>query len=163
MLHSLLSFDNFNKSQGDHKFTMKSQTSLSLTVAHQQTVFSLVGNDTPQTMADPWSTVPELRLNLCVYILCMVGGLVGNSMVILIMIRWDTTLHCNILHRNMFRQKANRKFHTDTWKTNLFLLSLSVRGWICHLTFLIPMQRCLICCWCWLQFLLSCCTISQFK
>ena len=70
----------------------------------------LVGNETPQSMADPWSTVPELRLNLCVYILCMVGGIMGNLAVILIMLR----------------QKTSRKFHSDTWKTNLFLLSLSV-------------------------------------
>ena len=47
-----------------------------------------VGNDTPESMADPWSTVPELRLNLCVYILCMVGGIVGNITVIAIMLRW---------------------------------------------------------------------------
>ena len=47
----------------------------------------LVGNDTPQTMADPWNNVPELRLNLCVYMLSMVGGLVGNLLVIIIMIR----------------------------------------------------------------------------
>ena len=47
-----------------------------------------VGNDTPESMADPWSTVPELRLNLCVYILCMVGGIVGNITVMLIMLRW---------------------------------------------------------------------------
>ena len=38
-------------------------------------------------MADPWSTVPELRLNLCVYILCMVGGLAGNITVMVIMLR----------------------------------------------------------------------------
>ena len=61
-------------------------------------------------MADPWSTVPELRLNLGVYILCMVGGLFGNTMVIIIMVR----------------EKAKRSFHSDTWKTNLFLLSLTV-------------------------------------
>ena len=61
-------------------------------------------------MADPWSSKPELRLNLCVYILCMVGGIIGNISVILIMIR----------------QKTSRKLHSDTWKTNLFLLSLSV-------------------------------------
>ena len=47
-----------------------------------------VGNDTPESMADPWSTVPELRLNLCVYILCLVGGIVGNITVMLIMLRW---------------------------------------------------------------------------
>ena len=46
-----------------------------------------VGNDTPESMADPWTTVPELRLNLCVYILCMAGGLAGNICVILIMWR----------------------------------------------------------------------------
>ena len=46
-----------------------------------------VGNDTPESMADPWSTVPELRLNLCVYILCLVGGIVGNITVMLIMLR----------------------------------------------------------------------------
>ena len=73
--------------------------------------YFLVGNETPQSMADPWSTVPELRLNLCVYILCMVGGILGNLAVILIMLR----------------QKTTRKFHSDTWKTNIFLLSLSVR------------------------------------
>ena len=61
-------------------------------------------------MADPWSTVPELRLNLGVYILCMVGGLLGNILVIAVMVR----------------EKTKRKIHTDTWKTNLFLLSLSV-------------------------------------
>lgn len=61
-------------------------------------------------MADPWSSKPELRLNLCVYILCMVGGIIGNISVILIMLT----------------QKSSRKFHSDTWKTNLFLLSLSV-------------------------------------
>ena len=61
-------------------------------------------------MADPWSTVPELRLNLGVYILCMVGGLVGNIMVITVMVR----------------EKTSRTFHADTWKTNLFLLSLTV-------------------------------------
>ena len=69
-----------------------------------------MGNDPPQSMADPWSSKPELRLNLCVYILCMVGGIIGNISVILIMIR----------------QKTSRKLHSDTWKTNLFLLSLSV-------------------------------------
>ena len=61
-------------------------------------------------MADPWSTVPELRLNLGVYILCMVGGLMGNIMVIIVMVR----------------EKTSRTFHSDTWKTNLFLLSLTV-------------------------------------
>ena len=61
-------------------------------------------------MADPWSTVPELRLNLGVYILCMVGGLVGNIMLITVMVR----------------EKTSRTFHADTWKTNLFLLSLIV-------------------------------------
>jgi hypothetical protein len=61
-------------------------------------------------MANPWSTVPELRLNLGVYILCMVGGLVGNIMVITVMVR----------------EKKSRTFHSDTWKTNLFLLSLTV-------------------------------------
>ena len=66
-------------------------------------------------MADPWSSKPELRLNLCVYILCMVGGIIGNISVILIMIR----------------QKTSRKLHSDTWKTNLFLLSLSV-GFRCR-------------------------------
>ena len=69
-----------------------------------------VGNDTPLSMADPWSTVPELRLNLGVYILCMVGGLVGNIMLITVMVR----------------EKTSRTFHADTWKTNLFLLSLTV-------------------------------------
>ena len=29
-------------------------------------------------------------------------------------------------HAQMFRQKTSRKFHSETWKTNLFLLSLSV-------------------------------------
>ena len=67
-------------------------------------------------MADPWSSKPELRLNLCVYILCMVGGIIGNISVILIMIR----------------QKTSRKLHSDTWKTNLFLLSLSVRFRCCR-------------------------------
>ena len=61
-------------------------------------------------MADPWSTVPELRLNLGVYSLCMVGGLLGNILVISIMIR----------------EKTSRKLQSDSWKTNLFLLSLSV-------------------------------------
>ena len=51
-----------------------------------------MGNDTPESMADPWSTVPELRLNLCVYILCMVGGIVGNITVMIIMLRWVVTL-----------------------------------------------------------------------
>ena len=69
-----------------------------------------MGNDTPESMADPWSTVPELRLNLGVYSLCMVGGLMGNILVITIMVR----------------VKSNRAFHSDTWKTNLFLLSLTV-------------------------------------
>ena len=50
-----------------------------------------VGNDTPESMADPWTTVPELRLNLCVYILCMAGGLAGNICVILIM--WRQVAH----------------------------------------------------------------------
>ena len=67
-------------------------------------------------MADPWSSKPELRLNLCVYILCMVGGIIGNISVILIMIR----------------QKTSRKLHSDTWKTNLFLLSLSVGNIFCR-------------------------------
>ena len=91
-----------------------------------------VGNDTPQSMADPWSSKPELRLNLCVYILCMVGGIIGNISVILIMIR----------------QKTSRKLHSDTWKTNLFLLSLSVgfrysreRRETC------PTSRCPTCSW----------------
>ena len=65
-------------------------------------------------MADPWSTVPELRLNLGVYILCMVGGLVGNIMVITVMVR----------------EKTSRTFHADTWKTNLFLLSLTVSNYL---------------------------------
>ena len=43
-------------------------------------------------MADPWSTVPELRLNLCVYILCMVGGIMGNIIVIIIMLRYCATI-----------------------------------------------------------------------
>ena len=50
-------------------------------------------------MADPWSTVPELRLNLCVYILCMVGGIVGNITVMLIMLRWTLgSITCNYEH-----------------------------------------------------------------
>ena len=49
-------------------------------------------------MADPWSTVPELRLNLCVYILCMVGGIVGNITVIAIMLRWAVTYSWNNKH-----------------------------------------------------------------
>ena len=49
-------------------------------------------------MADPWSTVPELRLNLCVYILCMVGGIVGNITVIAIMLRWVVTSKWNNKH-----------------------------------------------------------------
>ena len=57
--------------------------------SHLYSLFVLsVGNDTPESMADPWSTVPELRLNLCVYILCMVGGIVGNITVMIIMLRW---------------------------------------------------------------------------
>ena len=74
------------------------------------TVFFLVGNDTPESMADPWSTVPELILNLAVYSLCLVGGLLGNVLVISIMIR----------------EKTSRTLQSDSWKTNLFLLSLSV-------------------------------------
>ena len=65
-------------------------------------------------MADPWSTVPELRLNLGVYVLCMVGGLIGNILVMFVMVR----------------EKTKRKLHSDTWKTNLFLLSLSVSNYI---------------------------------
>ena len=49
-------------------------------------------------MADPWSTVPELRLNLCVYILCMVGGIVGNITVMIIMLRWVVTYNWNNKH-----------------------------------------------------------------
>ena len=86
-----------------------------------------VGNDTPESMADPWSTVPELRLNLCVYILCMVGGIVGNITVIAIMLRWVVTYLVGTINVSHSRQKSSsRKYHSDTWKTNLFLLSLSV-------------------------------------
>ena len=83
-------------------------------------------------MADPWSSKPELRLNLCVYILCMVGGIIGNISVILIMIR----------------QKTSRKLHSDTWKTNLFLLSLSVGLRCCReMRELLTPSRSPTCCW----------------